>query len=633
MGLLRHTLSNIVLPNTNEPLGGWGLFCKSETLNVSSGTSQGSQGAQAVEGGVSFSGALDLFTYFNACSLEKWKRYACVEQVILELRVDDPCCTFQWVGRSEGDVHTRVLENGVRLSHFPYEKTEEGECVFQIPVPQTEAQVVGFVLQAREQVKLRGGRYYAMVEESRINPVVLALCTTTFNNEEYIIPNIELVHAEVLGASEPIAQNFEMFVVDNGQTLDVDALTSEHIHIVPNKNTGGAGGFARGMMEAMASERGVTHVLLMDDDVSISTESIKRTYNLLALAQGAYKDAFINGAMLTLGEPNRQYEDVSYVRNSGGYHKIKPDLFVDRPEDIVANEAISVEVPNAYGAWWFNCIPVKRIKEIGLPLPLFIRCDDVDFGLRAKPIYMTMNGICVWHEGFGERFRASVDCYQYVRNYLISIAVDDIASEKLFMARVERDFHFNMRFMAYNTVELLLDAVEDYLKGPDFLMQIDGAALMKEKGAKNEAMVPVTEFGDPHLSQTVERYTAGDKPGTITNTFIKVWRTLPYDKHLVPQGLLRDKRGVAVYTSSADFAWDAVLTTSVVAVDHHGQLAKARTIDHDRYRALTNRWKHLKREYRQRGKAVRKAYHDAGSRLTSWEFWEDYLGVKIPRRD
>ena len=39
------------------------------------------------------------------------------------------------------------------------------------------------------------------------------------------------------------------------------------------------------------------HCLFMDDDVRIFPESLKRTYNLLALARGRYRKAFVNGAM------------------------------------------------------------------------------------------------------------------------------------------------------------------------------------------------------------------------------------------------------------------------------------------------------------------------------------------------
>lgn len=619
MSSVRHTLSNIVLPPEQTPLGGWEVFCKFDTEDS----------FEISDSGISFTGSADFFTYFNACSLGKWKRYAQVEEVFLQLEVDSLDGVFQWVGRSEKDDVTEAFESGLRLRCVEHEKTAAGSYLLAIPVPATEKLVIGFTLQTYDRMKVKSGSYFTLVDEGEINPVVLALCTTTFKKEDYIVPNIKLVEDEILAPDDSIARHFEMFVVDNGCTLDVEALSSEHVHVLPNKNVGGAGGFARGMMEAMASERGITHVLLMDDDVSISAESIRRTFNLLSLAKGKYRDAFINGAMLTLGEPTRQYEDVSYVRYSGGYHKVKPDLFVDRAEDIVLNEAISVEVPNVYGAWWFSCIPVKRIREIGLPLPLFIRCDDVDFGLRAKATYMTMNGICVWHEGFEGRFRASVDCYQYVRNYLISIAADNIANEKLFMARAERTIRFNMRFMAYDTVELLLDAIEDYMKGPDFISQPNGDAIMKEKGAKNEQMISLDQLGMPEFEKVIDRCAASDNVGSVVNAFIKVWRTLPYDRHLAPKALLRNKRGTVVYTSSANFAWDSLLTNSIVAIDHNGRVASIRDIDHDRYSELMTRWRELKRDYKRRGESVRRAYREAQPRLTSWDFWEGYLGIKF----
>lgn len=237
------------------------------------------------------------------------------------------------------------------------------------------------------------------MEESDINPVKLALSTTTFKKEEYIVPNIDLVKREVLGSSDPIAEAFHMFVVDNGCTLDAEALSNDGVTVLPNKNVGGAGGFARGMMEALASSEGYTHILLMDDDVKISAESLKRTYNLLALAKGDYRDAFINGAMLAIEQPNLQFEDVSFVIKSGAYRRVKEDkLYIDQVKDVVENESINVEVPNAYGAWWYSCIPLKVVREKGLPLPVFVRCDDVEYGMRTNPTYMTMNGICVWHE-------------------------------------------------------------------------------------------------------------------------------------------------------------------------------------------------------------------------------------------
>ena len=114
-----------------------------------------------------------------------------------------------------------------------------------------------------------------------------------------------------------------MFVVDNGRTLPAVELSDELVTVIPNNNVGGAGGFARGMISALEDERSFSHVLLMDDDVRMSPESIKRTFNLLSLVSDAYSDAFINGAMLKLSEPDVQYEDVAHVLNNGQFDRCK----------------------------------------------------------------------------------------------------------------------------------------------------------------------------------------------------------------------------------------------------------------------------------------------------------------------
>ena len=527
---------------------------------------------------------------------------------------------------SHKDKTPTILAEGQRLINGI---EENGHVVFELDIPQTDKDILSFVLQVRGSAKLYDAYYYAEVEESAINPVKLALSTTTFKKEQYIAPNIELVKREVLGSDDPVAKEFHMFVVDNGQTLDAEALSDSGVTVIPNKNVGGAGGFARGMMEALASNAGFTHVLLMDDDVKVSSESLKRTYNLLALAQGKYKNAFINGAMLAIEEPNQQFEDVSFVIKSGAYRRVKEEaLYIDKLSDIAENEAVNVEVPDAYGAWWYSCIPLNVVREKGLPLPLFVRCDDVEYGMRTKPTYMTMNGICVWHEGFEGRFRPSVDCYQYIRNFMVMIAMDDCASEKMFVARWERNIRLHMRTMEYNTVELFLDGMEDYLKGPEYLANVSGEELMKKNGAKNEKLVPVEDF-DPEMISSMKYSKRAFGGISHVGQFLRFWRTLPYDRHLLPDVLLRDKPEAVFYSGLSILSPRSMATKTLVAFDLEGKNAAVRHMDRDRYRELTDRFKHLKKEHAERGAEVRAAYKEAKPWLTSWDFWNEYLGTEL----
>ena len=618
--MVKHKLSNIVLKIADHMQDYPDVYYRVDS--TAGGSAQYLDNECALE----ISGKVDFLTYFNSCSVAKWEKYTGIQRVKLHLDLVGDACTIQFVGMSHKDKTPTILAEGQRLINGI---EENGHTVFELDVPQTDKDILSFVLQVRGSAKLYDAYYYAEVEESAINPVKLALSTTTFKKEQYIVPNIELVKREVLGSDDPVAKAFHMFVVDNGQTLDAEALSDSGVTVVPNKNVGGAGGFARGMMEALASDAGFTHVLLMDDDVKVSSESLKRTYNLLALAQGKYKNAFINGAMLAIEEPNQQFEDVSFVIKSGAYRRVKGEAFyIDKLSDIAENEAVNVEVPDAYGAWWYSCIPLNMVREKGLPLPLFVRCDDVEYGMRTKPTYMTMNGICVWHEGFEGRFRPSVDCYQYIRNFMVMIAMDDCASEKMFVARWERNIRLHMRTMEYNTVELFLDGMEDYLKGPEYLANVSGEELMKKNGAKNEKLVPVEDF-DPEMISSMKYSKRAFGGISHVGQFLRFWRTLPYDRHLLPDVLLRDKPEAVFYSGLSVLSPRSMATKTLVAFDLEGKNAAVRHMDRDRYRELTDRFKHLKKEHAERGAEVRAAYKEAKPWLTSWDFWNEYLGTEL----
>ena len=622
MNYIDHTLSNIVLPKGAEPLGGWDLYIK---------TPEGSVCAPEINGCL-LQGSVDFFTYFNACSLAKWKKYAGIKRVYLHLEFANEAinkeyaCTIQFFGRSYLDSAASSLASGVRLTSTMGKTKENGSLVFDLLIPETDYEVIGFALDVRGGVVLEKAYYYARVAEEQINPVKIALCTTTFLKEDYIIPNIELVKNEVLAADDVIAKNFHMFVIDNGRTLDAEALSDEGVTVLPNPNVGGSGGFARGMMEDMKHDENFTHVLLMDDDVSISTESLRRTFNLLSLATGKYKNAFINGAMLVAEEPNRQFEDVSYVVNSGAYASVKSNkYYMDQQQYIVRNEHIDVEIPKAYGAWWFSCIPVSAIEQVGLPLPLFVRCDDVEYGMRAKPIYMTMNGICVWHDGFMGRSRASVDSYQYVRNFLIMIAMTDCSSQDLFMLRMERALRLQLRVMSYDAADLILDGIADYLKGPDYFASLNGEEVIKRNAKKNEKLVPLDELAEPYRNVSYNKRLLGDQ--SYIKPFLKLMRTLPYDRHLLPDVLLRDTPEAVFYSGLSILSPRTIGTKTLVAIDLEGNQGAVRHMDRERYQQIMDRWKALKSELKERGDEVRAAYKEALPYLTSTEFWEKYLGL------
>lgn len=612
MSAIDFKLMNVLLHVDDHAKGDPALYYRGEPGAITSGEA----GASVLR----ITSRVDFLTYVNGLSARKWRQYAGLDTAWLHIELSGKG-ELEVLGVAEGSEEPRVLDSRAIAFGAP--------ASLDIEIPLTGEDLIGFALQADcgARLDIVRAHYFARVDKSQVNDIRLALSTTTFNNERYILPNIELVRGAVEAEGDPIASRFHMFVVDNGCTLDAESLTNGVVTVISNPNVGGAGGFARGMMAATEEEGAFTHVLLMDDDVRILPESILRTFNLLSLARGRYKGAFLNGAMLSLEDPARQFEDVAHVLTSGKYIKVKDDYRVDELGDVIANERANVEVSQAYGAWWYSCIPVSAIHENGLPLPLFVRCDDVEFGIRNNPVYMTMNGICVWHASFEGRWRASVDCYQFTRNFHVLAAVHDCASERLAVTRLKRNVRQNLRDMDYGAAEMLLQGFDDYLAGPEFLMHADGAALMKEHAAFNEKLTPVGEM-DPDLlvraGVTDEVLSRVDLTVRVP-AWLKIWRSAPYDKHYLPDFLLRDEPSYLVKYGPGTIEGSSIARKTVVCLEPTRKNASVRTMDKTRFRSIRAREKMLLARWRKEGRAVRAAYREAMPSLTSREFWEGYL--------
>lgn len=579
-------------------------------------------------------GLVDFATYFNGVPVRKWRRYADVRRILLHIEVSGPGCVIAARSLSASGPGARAMSEVPSVTEVG---PASGFAAYDLEMPD-QAVIAGFSVMADQPERIRNVYYFTEVDEARIRPVRLALCTTTFCKEEFVIPNIERIKAGVLGCGDPIADNFHMFVVDNGRTLDAQALSDEDVTVIPNPNVGGAGGFARGMIAAQDSPVGFTHVILMDDDVRMSVESFKRTFSLLSLVTDEYALACLNGAMLELERPWVHYEDVAYVRKVGGYSRIKLNLDITSQDDIVHNEMVDVEsVFNArtYGAWWYSCIPVALIEEHGLPMPFFVRCDDVEYGARLNAKYMAMSGICVWHAGFGRRFAPNVACYQYVRNMMAMMALHgDFFDQRVFLFRFWRTCHYLMRTMDYDAASLWLDGMEDYLKGPEFLMQANGAQLMKDNAAKAEQLAPVEE-----LDQAVMSGIEYDPKWLIEKDLVdrgtllkavsfseKVLLSVPHDRHAFPDALLSSDPGVIAPGFASFTPWHKVaMRDTLVALNHDGTRGHIRTMDRERHAALEERLRSLLRRQIEEGDEIARHWREMKPVLSSRAFWMDYI--------
>jgi GT2 family glycosyltransferase len=614
--------ANIMLENNPRAIAYPGMYCKADqpvVLDDETGNWT-----------MLRSGVFDFTTYFNALSVAKLLTYTIATGFSLHLELRGAACEVQQTMGDAFAAHSIAVEGTVR--QMPASEAWQSA---DLPIRVESGMViVGFSIATQGRVEIRNS-YYGVQYDGELRDVELMLSTTTFKKESYIINNVQQVRQHILESGDEIARHFHMVVIDNGRTLDAQGLSGDGVRVIPNENVGGAGGFTRGMLTAMEQSPQATNVLLMDDDVAVSPESIKRTYNLLRLLNDDYSESMISGAMLNYEIAEDQWEDIGYMTPQGTFSACKPPLRVTKFEDLVYNETF---VPtrtmreNMYAAWWYCCIPISVIRRNGLPLPVFVRCDDAEYGIRCKTRFITMNGLCIWHLSFFERYNAAVERYQTTRNTMIAQAVCDMAPGSDFMHELKNNVRLELKKFGYENAELCLDAFEDFLKGPEFI-SAPGVA-EKTFMAANRSKEQLVDFdalqrqadADPDLAgfdvHKVDRQLIdGNKPRTIPQRVVDLitnngqryvksegegYAVIPMQGWLYPAGVIRGKK-------------------KLVVMDWYHRTGTIRAKDPDRYKQIMKRYQRDLRYYKANIDRLKAEYVAARPTLTSVGYWKRYL--------
>ena len=388
-----------------------------------------------------------------------------------------------------------------------------------------------------------------------------------------------------------------------------------------------------GIICAMDQEPKATHVLLMDDDVQVLPEAIKRTFNVLSLVNDEYAEALVSGAMMAFERQDVFHEDTGYVQKWGAFTTYKGEYRVNTLKKVVEVECVEPHAHNRYAGWWYCCIPMSVIERVGLPLPLFIRGDDVEYGMRCGGPFITMNGICLWHQVFSNKYRAFFERYQFNRNVLIAQATCGMAPDIDFLdflkANVQLDFkHFN-----YEGVELALDALDDYMRGPEWLMSVNPGDLLRKHSAKNDKLVPIDQIDDERVRN------ANFHPKVLNKMkkkapMMRKFRSFvqkAYDygtqngQRLVPR--IAQGNGLAVMSHDG-WAYDPNEIRgagAILFVSEDGREGVLRERDTARFRELDRRYQKTLKEFESRKDELRAAYAAARKQMTSVEFWRHYL--------
>ena len=475
--------------------------------------------------------------YFNIFSLHKWLHYTKLNK--LRLHVE-----------SAGQFSVRVVnESGKVLAAYntqpgvndnTSEKTEENctatwkktginiSADIEITYNETD-KVLWFEYEALSDGAYLEKAYYYTTDKPAVD-VKLALDICTYKREQYVRRNINVLGRSILdNPDSALYGKVDVYIIDNGQTLDKSEFETEHIRVYPNMNAGGAGGFTRGLIEILHNKDkcGYTHMVFLDDDAVQEPDAFVRTAAFMSLIKPEYSKSSISGSMLRL---DRRY----MLHEAGalwtGSELKQPHQGYDLRElsKVIANEDI---YDIDYGAWFYCCYPLSVINEDSLPLPVFIHMDDIEYGLRNHNGVIVLNGICVWHDAFNSGRSSSMGYYD-MRNSFIMNAVHDtdkgVAAINKMLLRACVGDCFRYR---YEDFKIKCYAIEEFLKGPEYIGSIDPVKKNTEVSKLGYANVPIEELTkDPTLIAQM-RQIAADKANsrlyqsdTITNKR-KYWLT------------------------------------------------------------------------------------------------------------
>ena len=419
---------------------------------------------------------IDLSAFYNLLPLRKWRENTDVGDILLEINIEGDAVVTLNGYSDDGSVSDTAVK---RIC-------SNGRSVIDFPVP-IGGDVVGVIIDSESDATL----YRVDFVSSRpdcMAKVGVIMCT--YRREEWVLANIKAV----LGCLDDVGGDFsvsvQMIVVDNSGDL-CGIPDDPRVEVHRNINTGGSGGYARGMMES--GDRGFTHIVLMDDDVILEPESLYRLWSFASF-MGSGRRCAVGGIMVRTDRPTEVHESTARMT----------DWWLDSNDQgtdlSMLQGCISLDREKEcnYSGWWFCMYPASVANPENLPLPLFLFLDDVEFGIRSNMPILTLTGISVWHQPFDTKYSASREYYS-VRNGMIVRAMHGRLTIKslLFfnMWLANRTFHYR-----YNDAEAVLKGMEDFLKGPEFITSLDMEALNTEITGWSEKLVDMTdviEFSAP----------------------------------------------------------------------------------------------------------------------------------------
>jgi len=564
-------------------------------------------------------------SYFNAFPASYWQRWTVVDEVRLTLRTQGPGTIIVYRSNA-GGVQQRVDSRSV---------SGGAETGFDLPLRSfTDGGWYWFDLIANESdLVLEGGEW--TTEAAPVLTGKLSLGMTTYNKPDYCIATLANI-ADNPALLEGIDR---IFLVDQGTRKvhdedgfdEVAGRLGEQLRVIEQGNLGGSGGFARSMAETLEREE-TDFLLLLDDDVEFETESALRA---LQFGRFSRTPVIVGGHMFDLLDKPVLHAWAEVVR---------PEPFMWGPSfdeqhrhdfrrrNLRQTKWMHARLDADYNGWWMCMIPKRVIQEIGLSLPVFIKWDDAEYGLRAKEAgfrTVSMPGVALWHVSWLDKDDSQDwQAFFHTRNRIIAglLHSDRPRSGRLMQNSGRQDIK-KLLNMQYYAVQLAVDGMRDVLRGPDHLHDEISKTMPRARAL-------AAEFPETRV------YRPGDEDTPIS----RGGRALPelreelkspkgaglalFTLRMVPEHWRRQSNEADMSAPELEYAkhdahwWQIPHHSSVVVGAADGSGKMWYRFDRAKFRRLLKESRELTREIEKNWDRLAAEYRAALPRFTSVEEWK-----------
>lgn len=401
-------------------------------------------------------GTFSTDTYFNLFDAFTWKKYTGVSDFVFEVA----CAGKGRVALYFFDIYT---ESEKKIEEKLFESLEEKIINFNLNNPYPGYYYL--IIDAEEKSVISNILVQTMTEAKQ--DICLGVNICTFKREQQICDNIKMfMESRFFQVNSGLYGKLKICVVDNASELK--SIDHPLISIIHNRNTGGTGGFTRGIKQFKSNSKNITHMVFMDDDVQFIPETFYRLYSLLSYLLPEYKESVVAGRMFRMDCKYIQYT-AAEKWNCGDIQHIGFQCDMSRKENL---KDINNPHDSEYTGWWLGCFPMDFVKE-NMPIPFFIHCDDVEYGLRHGGTPIILNGIQVWHETFEYRQNPVIAYYDMRNSLFVNSIYENNQSKKNIIDKWKEKITIEHNKKDYLSEYMIILALIDFCKGIKWLYEID----------------------------------------------------------------------------------------------------------------------------------------------------------------